>query len=215
MKIKSFIFNLFAVNTYLIYDETKECVIVDAACINDNEKNKIVDFITQNNLKPTAILSTHAHVDHVAGNAFIKNKYQIPIYAHKADDNLLKKAMDKGLSYGMQIEEPPMPDYYLDDGDIFKFGNSELTILHVPGHSLGSIAFHSKKDNFIIGGDVLFNGSIGRTDLENGDLDVLLNSITKKFFTLDDNTIVYSGHGPETSIGNEVRSNPFLLDNVL
>ena len=215
MELKTFIFNPFAVNTYLIYDETKDCVIIDPACVSDDEKNKLVDFITQNNLKPVAILNTHGHVDHVAGEAFVKKQYQIPIYAHKADSILRTKAVDKGLVYGMQIETPPTPDHYLEENESFKFGNSEFKILHLPGHSLGSIAFYSEKDSFIIDGDVLFNGSIGRTDFEDGDLDVLMHSITKKLFALDDNTVVYSGHGPETTIGNEVRSNPFFLDNVL
>jgi len=215
MKLKTFIFNPFAVNTYLVYDETKECVIIDPACVSDDEKNKLVNYIIQNKLKPVAILNTHGHVDHVAGEAFVKKQYQIPIYAHKADSILRTKAVDKGLAYGMQIETPPTPDHYLEENDSFKFGNSEFKILHLPGHSLGSIAFYSEKDSFIIDGDVLFNGSIGRTDFEDGDLDVLMHSITKKLFALDDNTVVYSGHGPETTIGNEVRSNPFLLDNVL
>ena len=213
--IKEFVFNTFAINTYILSDETKKCIIIDPGCSTKAEEDKLSDYINENNLEPVAIVNTHFHVDHVAGVYYTKNKYNIDVYGNENDKYLVDAAIDSGKIYGMEIKENPSIDKFLNNGDTYKFGNSELNVILVPGHTKGSLAFYSEKDNFVIAGDVLFNGSIGRTDLAGGDLDELLKSIKEKLFTLDPNTTVYSGHGPETTIGNEINSNPFLLDNVM
>ena len=213
--IKEFVFNSFATNTYILSDETKKCIIIDPTCSSDIEELKLSEYIESENLEPFAIVNTHFHVDHVVGVHFVKNRYNIDVYGNENEKYLVDAAIDSGEIYGMNIEKAPEIDKFLNDGDVFKFGNSELKVLSVPGHTKGSLAYYSEEDNFVIAGDVLFNGSIGRTDLPGGDLDSLLKSIKEKLFTLDQNTTVLSGHGPETTIGNEINSNPFLLDNVM
>ena len=215
MKIKPFVFNEFAVNSFVIYDESKECVIIDPGCISEEQQKVLSNFIDDNKLKPVKLLNTHCHVDHVAGNKFIVDTYNIPVYMNEGDQANLDSCVRAGELYGMKIDIPPAIESFLNDNDTVKFGNSELQVLHLPGHSNGSIAFYAKEEKFIVVGDVLFNGSVGRTDLNGGSLDELMDSIKNKLFKLDDNVTVYTGHGPETTIGNEVRSNPFLLDNVM
>ena len=215
LNIKSFVFNDFAVNSFIIYDDTKDCIIVDPGCVSEKEQLTISSFIKENNLKPTKLINTHCHVDHVAGNKYIVDTYKIPIYAHKEDSENLANAQRAGELYGMIIDTPPAVQNFLVQDDTIDVGNSTLKIFHLPGHSKGSIALYSKDAKFIVVGDVIFNGSVGRTDLNGGSLDELMNSIKNKLFKLDDEVTIYSGHGPETTIGNEVRSNPFLLDNVL
>ncbi len=215
MEIKKLVFNNFAVNTFVLYDDTKECVIVDPGCLNTRENNILYDFIQSASLKPVLVINTHCHLDHVAGNKFIKETFNIPIYAHKDELSNLEQADAIGSSYGMPICTPPNVDKFIDESEDIKFGHSTLKILHVPGHSLGSIALFSEEDKFVIAGDVLFNGSIGRTDLNGGSLDELLDSIKNKLFTLKDEVTVYPGHGPSTTIGKELRSNPFLLDHIM
>lgn len=215
MKIKPFVFNDFSVNSFVIFDDTKECIIVDPGCISPAERELLDGFINDNQLKPVKLVNTHCHVDHVAGVNYIKQKYKIPFYAHKDDDSNLADAERAGQLYGMRIDTPPKVDHYLSHGDVVEFGDSKVDILHLPGHSKGSVALFAEEDKFVVVGDVLFNGSVGRTDLNGGSLDELMNSIKSVLFKLEDDVIVYSGHGPETTIGNEVRSNPFLLDNVM
>jgi len=215
IKIKPFVFNDFAVNSFVIYDETKECIIVDPGCNTKEQEDILSHFISENKLKPVKLLNTHCHVDHVAGNNFVVENYKTPVYANEGDVANLDASKRAGEIYGMKIKTPPAIDYYLNCNDVVKFGNSELSVLHVPGHSKGSIAFYAKDEKFIVVGDVLFNGSVGRTDLNGGSLDELMSSIKNRLFKLDDDVTVYTGHGPETTIGNEVRSNPFLLDNVM
>ncbi|MBN2669908.1 MAG: MBL fold metallo-hydrolase [Bacteroidales bacterium] len=215
MKIQAFVFNAFAVNSYIIYDDTKECIIVDPGCISQEEQNELTSFIAANQLKPVKLVNTHCHVDHVAGNAFVKETYNIPVYSHKGDENNLNDADRAGQLYGMKITTPPAVDFWLDGESTMNFGQSELQLFHLPGHSKGSIGLIAKKEKFAVVGDVLFNGSVGRTDLNGGSVDELMHSIKHVLFKLDDDVMVYSGHGPETTIGNELRSNPFLLDNVM
>ena len=215
LNVKAFVFNDFAVNSYVIYTDTKECIIVDPGCVSKEQQSMLNQFIEENNLKPIKLVNTHCHVDHIAGNKFVVDTYKIPVYAHEADMQNFSNAPRAGELYGMKIETPPAIQNFLNHKDIIELGDSKLEILHLPGHSEGSIALYSEEDKFVIVGDVLFNGSIGRTDLNGGSLDQLMNSIKTILFKLDDAVTVYSGHGPETTIGNEVRSNPFLLDNVL
>ena len=209
-EVKSFTFNPFQENTYVLYDETKECVIIDPGCYTIEEKKELESFIAKENLKPVKLLLTHGHIDHILGNNFVTGKYKLDIEMHEQDVALLKAALTYGEMWGIRCEPSPEAKTLLKEGDKIIFGNTTLEIFFTPGHSLGSICFYNRKDNFVIGGDVLFNGSIGRTDLPGGDFDTLIRSINEKLFPLDDATKVYSGHGPHTTIGHERKSNPFL-----
>ena len=210
IKIKTFIFNPFQENTYLLYDESGEAVIIDPGCYTQNEEDELALFISDNNLNLKHLLNTHSHIDHILGNRFIVEKYGLPLQSHQKDAFLIERAKDQAVVFGMQIEEPPMPGNYLDESDILKFGNSELKIIHAPGHSPGSLVFYNTENRFMIVGDVLFNQSIGRTDLPGGNLDTLLKSIFTKLFPLGDDMTVYPGHGAPTTIGQERVANPFL-----
>jgi hydroxyacylglutathione hydrolase len=210
MQIKPFVFNPFQVNTYLLYDDSHECVIIDAACYEKHEVDTILDFIAEKELKPKALLTTHGHVDHICGNVFFKDHFALPILMHKEDNYLIDAAVQYGSIFGFNIKQPPSPTGFLAQGDTFNFGDSSLEIIHAPGHSPGSILFYSKADHFLISGDVLFSGSIGRTDLPKGNFNTLINSITSKIMILPDETRVYPGHGNSTTIGRERETNPFL-----
>lgn len=211
ISISAYTFNPFQENTFILYDETKECVIIDAGCYTSSEKQELKGFIEQNNLKPKKLLNTHCHIDHVLGNAFIYEQYKLKTYMHKVDTPTLEMAPLSGKMWDIGLEDVPSPEGYIDEGDSIKFGNSTLEILFTPGHSVGHIVFVNHEQKFIIGGDVLFKQSIGRTDLPGGNHEQLINSIKTKLFTLPDDYIVYPGHGPETTIGYEKSHNPFLL----
>ena len=208
--IHYFTFNPFQENTYVLYDETKECVIIDPGCYDESERKKLVSFIEDKKLKPVKLLNTHGHIDHMIGNKFIAEKYSIGLEMHKLDLSMLNRAVQTAAMYGVNIEPSPEPSKFIDEKDTITFGNTSLSVFFTPGHSPGSICFYNKEDKFVIGGDVLFQNSIGRTDLPGGDFNTLLNSIRTKFFVLDDAVKVYSGHGPVTTIGFEKQYNPFL-----
>jgi hydroxyacylglutathione hydrolase len=210
MQIKQFIFNPFQVNTYLIYDDSHECVIIDAACYEKYEVDTLLDFIEKEGLKPKALLNTHGHVDHVCGNLRMMDHFDLPLLMHRDDNYLIPAAVQYGNIFGFNIEQPPAPTGFLGQGDIFNFGDSSLEIIHAPGHSPGSILFYSGRDNLLIAGDVLFSGSIGRTDLPKGNFNTLISSIKTKIMLLPDETRVYPGHGNSTTIGRERETNPFL-----
>ncbi len=210
IQISTFVFNDFQENTYVLFDETNECLIIDAGISNKAEENKFFDYVKSNHLNPVALLNTHCHIDHILGCRLIKDAYNIPFYIHEEDLILINKANEFAAIFGMRINKPPMPDKYLADMQAFKFGDSSLQILHVPGHSAGSICFYSQKDKIILTGDVLFNGSVGRTDLPGGNYNTLINGIKSKLLVLPDDVSVFSGHGPITTIGQERKSNPFL-----
>ena len=196
-------------NTYILYDETGECIIIDPGCYEKHEQETLSSFIAENNLKVVSLLNTHCHIDHVLGNAFVKNTYQVKLHIHRIDEAILKAVKAYAPNYGFAHYEEADVDEYLDEGDQVRFGNSILDIVFVPGHSPGHIAFYNEEQRICIGGDVLFAGSIGRTDLPGGDFNTLIESIHKKFFTMSDQMVVYTGHGPETTIGNEKLTNPF------
>jgi len=211
--IQGFTFNPFSENTYILFDETKECVIIDPGCSNKSEQEDMVQFISDEGLKPVRLLNTHCHIDHVFGNTFIAKKYNLGLEIHKDDLQTLHSLPQVSHLYGLNAEESVEPANFLNEGDQIKFGNSVLDIFFTPGHSPGSIVFVSHKDKFVIGGDVLFYGSIGRTDLPGGDHQTLLSSIREKLFVLNDDYAVFSGHGQETSIGFEKKNNPFFSRN--
>jgi len=209
IKVKSFTFNPFQENTYLLYDETKSCIIIDPGCYEEHEKLELTQFISEEGLSVDKLINTHCHIDHVLGNQFVKDTYGVELYIHQDDHATLQAVESYASNYGFPQYKSSQADQFLTESDVLKFGNSSLQILFVPGHAPGHIAFFSENDKFCINGDVLFNGSIGRTDLPGGDFDTLIKSIHEKMFALPNDTIVYCGHGPETSIGHEKLTNPF------
>jgi len=212
MKIKTFEFNPIGENTYILYDETNECVIIDAGTFYPDEKQCFLNFILNNELIVRHVLNTHLHFDHVFGNAFLLEQFNLQPQANKADEFLLEGMPAQLKMFGFpEVEKSPSIGKYLNENDIIKFGNQELVVFEVPGHSPGSVAFYSKENKCVFVGDVLFRGSIGRTDLAGGNYDQLLNSIRTKLLILPPDTVVYSGHGPVTTIKNEMESNPFLV----
>lgn len=210
IQIKSFTFGSFAENTYILYDETKEAIILDPGAYETHEYQQILDFVKTNALKPVGIYNTHAHIDHVLGVEKLKTTYAIPFALHRLDAPLLKAVKTYAPNYGFPAFAEPIVERWLEAGDTVTFGNSTLRVLFVPGHAPGHVAFVSDEQQFVIGGDVLFRQSIGRTDLPGGDMTTLLDSIRTQFFTLPDPYTVYAGHMQPTTIGFEKKHNPFL-----
>ncbi len=211
IQIKKFTFNYVQENTLVLYDETKACVIVDPGNLFDYEDEQLDEFIASEGLQVQKIINTHTHFDHIFGVNHIREKYKVPFLAHKEDNMLIDLYPEWCAMRGVgQVEPVAYPDIYLNEGDVVKFGNSELKLFHVPGHSPGSLVIYNPEQQFLIVGDVLFQGSIGRTDLPKGNFDELINGIKTKLMTLPDEVKVYCGHGGETTIGAEKRSNPFL-----
>ena len=209
IQIEIFTFNALGENTYVLYDETKECVIIDPGCYDRSEQQELKEYISENNLTPVKLLNTHCHVDHVLGNQFVKDFYKIKIYTSKEEEEALRAVKVYAPMYGFTNYAESEVDEIIKEGDIITFGNSKLEILFVPGHSVGHLAFYNKEEKICIGGDVLFRQSVGRWDLPGGNKDTLMNSIQTKLFKLDDDMVVYPGHGPETMIGLEKRTNPY------
>lgn len=212
MNIKVFEFNPIAVNTYVLYDETGECVIIDAACFFPKEQQELLGFINDNKLVVKHLLNTHLHFDHVFGINFIEEQFDVKMKAHKADEFLLASMQQQMAMFGFPANGKYVPTLgeYIDENDIIEFGNQKLSIISVPGHSPGSIVFYNKEKDLVVSGDVLFNGSIGRTDLPQGDHNLLIDGIKTKLLTLPEDTVVYPGHGPATTIRGEGKMNPFL-----
>ena len=210
LQIKSFVFSPIQENTYVLYNEFKECIIIDPGCYFDEEKDLLKTFIDENKLKPVLFLNTHCHLDHVFGNKFVSETYNLTLHLHEKEQQVLAFAPTSGLMYNMPFDNYTGNFLLLKEGDVINVGDDKLTVIETPGHSPGSVCFYCKKQNFVIGGDVLFQGSIGRTDLPGGNHQTLLDSIRLKLFVLPDETVVYNGHGSETSIGEEKKHNPFL-----
>ena len=211
LKLRSFVFSPIQENTYVIFNETGSCLIIDPGCYFDAEKDELAQFISDEALKPVMLINTHCHLDHVFGNKFIAEKYNLTLQIHEKEKVLLEFAPASGLMWNMPFDNYTGDLIHLEEGDTIKLGDDELKVLLTPGHSPGSISFYCEKQQFVISGDVLFNRSIGRTDLPGGDLDTLLGSIREKLFALPNEVKVYSGHGPVTTIGEEKRENPFLM----
>lgn len=209
--IKSFEFNYFQENTFLLYDETREAVLIDCGCCRKEEEKELTDFILENKLTLKHLLCTHLHVDHVFGNGFIHKTYGLSPEANKFDVEKLPSPDEQAKLFGLRqhVENVPI-EKYIVGGEIIKFGTSELQVLTVPGHSPGSVAFYNQKNGFAIVGDALFAGSIGRTDLWGGNQEVLVAAIRDKLLSLPDETIIYPGHGPETRVIDEKFNNPYL-----
>lgn len=210
LKIRQFTFNPVQENTYVVFNDEGACAIIDPGCYFDYEYKELTDFIDTNNLLPKCLLNTHCHLDHVFGNRQIAEKYNLILQMHPLEKKLFDYAPASGEMWGLPFKNYEGDIIYINEGDAITLGNESLEILLTPGHSPGSICFYSEPSKFIVSGDVLFRSGIGRTDLPGGNFDTLIESIRKKLFTLPDDVVVYSGHGPETTIGDEKNSNPFL-----
>jgi hydroxyacylglutathione hydrolase len=211
MFIKKFTFNGFQENSYIIYSQQKNCVIIDPGCYSQLEENELHDFIQREELKPLALLNTHAHIDHVLGNSFVLSQFQIPFYLHQEDLNTLKSVESYAHLYGFEgYKSSPEPTHFVEHTDKLKFEDIELDVFFTPGHAPGHVVFYSEKAGFVVNGDVLFQGSFGRVDLPGGDIEILKKSIREIMFQLPESTVVYCGHGPETTIGQEKRTNYIL-----
>lgn len=212
MKIKSFVFNPVQENTYILYDDTKECVIIDPGCFYPDEKTGLLNFVVDNDLIIKHVLNTHLHFDHTFGLNFVYDQFKIETEANMADQFLLEMIPEQMemFGFGKYTDSIPKISHYLNENDVVTFGNQRLIVLQVPGHSPGSIVFYNQASADLFVGDVLFRGSIGRTDLDGGDHNLLMEGIRKKLFTLPPDTVVYPGHGPTTTIGEEIKNNPFF-----
>lgn len=210
MKVKSFTFNPFQENTYILYDDSKECVIIDPGCNNDIEFKILSDFISQNKLKPKYLLNTHIHIDHILGNKYINEKYDLIPHFHKDDLFIYQNSEEVALMYGLEYSHLEPPYIFIEENQKIFFGNSILNCIHAPGHSPGSICFYNEKSSILISGDVLFRESIGRTDLPGGNHQQLLANISEKLLVLPDHIIVFPGHMDSTTIGHEKSYNPFF-----
>jgi len=208
MFVKEFTFNPFQENTYIVYTDSGSCVIIDPGCYSAQEESELFSFIKENELNPVALLNTHAHIDHVLGNAFVLSKFSIPFYLHDDDIKTLIAVESYAHIYGFEgYKVSPQPTHSLSNLKQLKFDGIEFSVFHTPGHCPGHVVFYSEKHQFVINGDVLFNGSFGRVDLPGGDIEILKNSIFSTMFHLPESTTVYCGHGPETTIGQEKRTN--------
>ena len=210
LQIKLFEFSPIQENTYVLYNEFNDCLIIDPGCYYDDEKDELVNFLVKMDLKPKMLLNTHCHLDHVFGNKFIAEKFGLTLQIHRNEKLVLDFAPKSGLLYNLPFDNYNGDFIYLEEGNKILLGNDELTVIEAPGHSPGHICFYCAAQHFIISGDVLFKRSIGRTDLPGGNHETLLKNIREKLFTLPANTQVNSGHGPVTTIGEEKNQNPFF-----
>ena len=215
LEIKSFTFGPFSENTFLLWDVSGECVVIDPGCSNAAEQKTMLAFLGAHSLNLKYILNTHCHLDHVWGNRFFKERFKIPLLCPKGEEKNLEMAEMSAKLYGIPGFEPsPEPDQWFEAGEKISFGNIVLETLFVPGHTAGHVAFYHPESKRLFSGDVLFSGSVGRTDFPGGSMPVLMNSIFKVLMPLGEEVEVYSGHGPMTTLGEEKISNPFLMQDV-
>ncbi len=206
----SFTFNPFSENTYVVWDDTKQCIIIDPGCSKPSEEKVLSDFIVDNHLIPEKIVLTHGHIDHVLGVSYCTGKWNLPVYINKIDIATMEHSIQWAASMGFNLTMPVADYIYLNEGDILNFGETNLEVLFLPGHAPGHLGYYNKTTNEIFQGDVLFHQGIGRYDLQGGDYDTLINSIKNKLFALPNDCKVFSGHGEPTNIGFEKLNNPFL-----
>jgi glyoxylase-like metal-dependent hydrolase (beta-lactamase superfamily II) len=214
--VVKFTFNPFQENTYLLYDDTKECIIIDPGCYEMHERQELLNFIQREELKPVRLLNTHCHIDHVVGNKFVADTYNLGLEIHEGEVSVLDSLETVAAMYGIaNVEKSPAPARFIEAGEEIAFGETVLKTLFTPGHSPASISFYCKKDAFVIAGDVLFQQSVGRVDLPGGDGPTLIKSIKEQLFPLGDDVKVYPGHGRATTIGEEKVGNPFLNGEII
>ena len=210
INVKIFPFNPLQENTYILYNQDNQCIIVDPGCYSEAEREKIKDFIAEKALKPVMLVNTHCHLDHVFGNKFIADTYKLELFIHPGEKLVLDHAPTSGLMWNLPFDNYTGNIHDLVPGEYINLGDEQLQILLTPGHSPASVSFYSQSNGFLLAGDVLFRESIGRTDLPGGSPDVLMKSIKDQFYILPDETIVYSGHGMPTTIGHEKKHNPYV-----
>ena len=210
LTVERFTFNPVQENTYVIYNDKKDCCIIDPGCYFATEEMELADFIEKNGLRPRILLNTHCHFDHIFGNRFIHKKFGLELHLHRQEEKVLAYGPVSSQMWQLPFDNYDGPLHFIEEGDTVKIGDDQLRVLFTPGHSPGSISFYCKEGGILVSGDVLFRGSIGRTDLPGGSLEVLENSIRTKLYTLPKEVVVHSGHGPETSIGEEMQNNPFV-----
>lgn len=210
INIKKFTFNPVAVNAYLLWDETREAVLIDPACYYPGEQDELSRFVRAQELKIVHLLNTHGHFDHLMGNGFAEAEWGLKCRIHEGDAFLVTQASRQAMLFGMSMPDPPAAVELVAEGDEIRFGHTVLKVIHVPGHSPGGVAYYDEQDKIVVVGDILFNGSVGRTDLPGGNHDLLIGGIKAKLMTLADEVKVYPGHGEETTIGFERWANPFL-----
>lgn len=210
MEIYSLVFSPIEVNTYILADNSGKCAVIDCGCYTRQEFKRLTDFIEEKKLEPALLLNTHCHLDHIFGNGMFLEKYGIGTLCHSKEERNRQNAVMIAQLFGLQMDKPPEPSGLIDDGDIVSFGSVKLKVLHVPGHAPGCLAFYNEPENMIFTGDTLFAGSIGRTDLPGSDSQAIIDSIRSKLFVLPTETVVYPGHGKETTIGKEIQTNPFF-----
>jgi hydroxyacylglutathione hydrolase len=210
LKIHTFTFNPFQENTYIVYNENQSCIIFDPGMYTASEEKIFNDFIVSSGLKPVQLINTHCHIDHIFGNAYCSKQYNLPLQIHAMEQVILERGALMASMYGLNYSESVKASIFLKEGDMIKLGQDELRILFTPGHSPGSLSFYNADEGFVVSGDALFYESIGRTDLPGGDHATLIEAIRSQLLTLPENTKVYSGHGPATTIGHEKQFNPYL-----
>lgn len=208
--VQVFEFNPFAENTYVVYDESGECIIFDPGCYTPEERNTLQSFMEEKQLRVVRLINTHCHLDHIFGNNFVHKTWSLLPELHRAEMPVLKQYPAICMYYGVPAESSPMPERFIEAGDTVAFGHTRLEVMLTPGHSPGSLSFYCREGGFVLSGDVLFMEGIGRTDLPGGNSDTLLESIRSQLFTLPGETLVYPGHGPTTTIRHEKEYNPFL-----
>ncbi|MFT7344714.1 MAG: hydroxyacylglutathione hydrolase [Lentimonas sp.] len=210
-KVKKFTFNGFQENTFIISDTNGIAVVVDPGCYEAFEEKELFEYIEENKLKVVALLNTHAHIDHILGNQAVLNKYKVPHYLHQEDILTLTSVKNYAHAYGFNgYKESPLPTNILKGGEELEFGELKFKVYFTPGHAPGHVVYHLEKDNILVNGDVLFKGSFGRVDLPGGSMDILKKTILNVMFKFPEETVVLTGHGPETTIGDEKRTNYIL-----
>jgi len=213
IQVKQFVLNPFQENTYILFDETNEAIIIDAGCYTPQEVESIKNFVGSKGLKIKYLVNTHGHIDHLLGIDLLKELFNVESIAHANDLSLFETAPMQGMMFGISIKKAPSIDKTVKEGDQIKFGNSVIEIIHTPGHTTGGICLYVREQGILFSGDTLFRGSIGRTDLSGGNYETIIESIVEKILPLGDDTEVYPGHGDSTTIEFEKRSNPFLIKN--
>jgi len=210
MKIYRKVYSPIQVNTYIISGSDAECIVIDCGCYGRAEEESFEHFLAERGLKPVLLLNTHCHLDHIFGNKFMLERYGLRSWFHRGDDNNHKRAPEHALMFGLKMDDPPEPEGFLTDGQLITAAGITFEVLAVPGHSPGGISFYCETGSVVFTGDALFAGSIGRSDLPGGNHQQLMESILNRLFTLPPETVVYPGHGPETTISQEMSDNPFF-----
>jgi hydroxyacylglutathione hydrolase len=211
MKIYREVYSPIQVNTYIISGSDAECIVIDCGCYGRAEEESFGRFLSDRGLNPVLLLNTHCHLDHIFGNKFMLERYGLRSWFHQGDNSNHKRAPGHALIFGLQMDDPPEPEGFLTDGQLITAAGITFEVLAVPGHSPGGVSFYCEKEAVVFSGDALFAGSIGRSDLSGGNHQQLIESIRNRLFTLPPETVVYPGHGPETTIREERSGNPFFL----